>query len=371
MSIEKLNSFARDERNSELRALGAENVLMRYYLGGRLERVVSPVAQTEKPKSMAARVRHLLKEHGPMSVSSLRAGCGKCVAVALHDLKMHGQVRSRSRGVWELVTILLASAIWSVAQNVALLPPPLPVAPKGETFQLSWDASPSRVTEYRVYASTNRTNWKLVASTTNLTASVSNVIMPTWWVARAFDGTESTNSNVSLIGAAQVRYVPSGDRNANGTNYLLRFESAPTSEADAKQKNIVANTHQAIYASGSQAASSASMAAMDFGTTDPALTVSQSGFYAIFANASGITSSADTGHSVTFQVFSNTVTLGNSSLTYEMMDPGLTGMILPWAASLPVTYTDMIAGDSLTLKWQSGGTSWSATGAHLSIIRLR
>jgi len=112
----------------------------------------------------------------------------------LHEYPGESMVRDFVRKACAVGLLLLCQI--ATAQNIALLPPPLPPVPKGETFTLAWDASPSPGVEYRIFASTNRTSWRRVASTTNLTVTVSNVIMPTWWVARAgTSNAESADSN--------------------------------------------------------------------------------------------------------------------------------------------------------------------------------
>jgi len=113
-----------------------------------------------------------------------------------HDCSINQAAVRRVQMRAAVMLALLLLCHIAAAQNVALLPPPLPPVPKGETFTLAWDASPSPGLEYRIYASTNRTDWRRVASTTNLTVTVSNVIMPTWWVARAgTSNAESADSN--------------------------------------------------------------------------------------------------------------------------------------------------------------------------------
>ena len=103
------------------------------------------------------------------------------------------------RYLWPLAVVATCTA-----QNVALLATNRP--PQGETFTFAWDASQSVVDGYRVYTTTNKTDWKQVAQTTNLTATVSNIFAPCWWVCRSYRGTnESTNSNrIGYLGVDTV-----------------------------------------------------------------------------------------------------------------------------------------------------------------------
>ena len=74
--------------------------------------------------------------------------------------------------------------------------------PAGDSAVLAWDASPDpSVVGYRIYASTNKNDWRLLLSTTNLSATITNIFPPQWFAATAFDtnGLDSDFSNKLLL----------------------------------------------------------------------------------------------------------------------------------------------------------------------------
>ena len=188
------------------------------------------------------------------------------------------------------------------------------------------------------------------------------------WISRAY-------TNTVTINISSIPQFYNG--NTNTTSYAILNEStnSKVSIVGFYKSNYVAQatnvTHQVVYAAGTQATSSGSLETMNFGTTDPQITVAQSGVYAIYSSASGITSSADSGNSVTISVSSNSVTLANSAIIYSAPDAGLTGMVMPWTSAQPVIYSHLVAGDVLALRWQGSDSAWAAVNAHISIVKLK
>lgn len=173
---------------------------------------------------------------------------------------------------------------------------------------------------------------------------------------------ETTNNNVTLSGTVAHKQVRNGDRNDSGTNMVYVF-------ATPVLTNYVPTlSYQAAYGTGTAATSSGSQELMNFGTTDPTLTVISSGLYEIKAAAHGITSSADGGTGCGFLVLSNTVTL--QSIIYPGVDAALSGTVLPFTIPSFNLYSRLVAGDTVSLHWHSNGTDHQANSASITILRI-
>lgn len=106
---------------------------------------------------------------------------------------------------------LLAQAVNPLPQAVA------PVTPHGETITLAWNPSTTSGVKYRLY------RWTEDGSTNTVTVSgtnttVTNVILPTWFVVRAVkNGIESDPSNtLGVLGRDEVFKVIALTNGASG-----------------------------------------------------------------------------------------------------------------------------------------------------------
>jgi DNA-binding CsgD family transcriptional regulator len=132
--------------------------------------------------------------------------------IEFHRAKAQGKIGTNSVALltrWALKTGITSLALLVC---VAWSPVPMPskaptlaaaLVPKGEVVPLGWDLPNERSDGIRIYASSNKVAWRLVATVewTNR-CDVSNVFYPQWFVARAFrSGLESADSNrLGLLG---------------------------------------------------------------------------------------------------------------------------------------------------------------------------
>lgn len=187
------------------------------------------------------------------------------------------------------------------------------------------------------------------------------------WISRAYTNTVTIN----LSGIPRFY-----NGNTNTTSFAVLNESTNNSVTIAGYytSNYVAQATNAVYqsvvAAGTQATSINGTETMNFGTTDPSLTIPQAGFYAVYVSASGVTSSSDTSQGITFQLRSNNVAVG-PGVTYAPVDGGLSSLILNWSLSFPVFFSQFAANDTVALGWSSAGTSWASDYASISAIRLK
>lgn len=188
------------------------------------------------------------------------------------------------------------------------------------------------------------------------------------WISRAY-------TNTVTINISSIPQFYNG--NTNTTSYAVLNESTnnKVSLVGFYNSNYIAQAtnvgYQVVYAAGTQATSSSSLETMNFGTTDPQITVAQSGVYAIYTSANGVTSSADTGTQIILSVASNSVTIANSSAAYIPIDSGLSGTAMPWSSAQPVVFSPLVAGDTVALQWQGADSSWAAINAHISIVKIK
>lgn len=100
----------------------------------------------------------------------------------------------------------------STLSFITAMAAPLPNtnAPVGQSIPLSWDMDPRAAFEvFRVYASSNKLDWRLVAETANKFAAITNIFLPQWFLARSVAGeNESLNSNIlGWLGNDQIILV--------------------------------------------------------------------------------------------------------------------------------------------------------------------
>lgn len=173
---------------------------------------------------------------------------------------------------------------------------------------------------------------------------------------------ETTNNNVTVSGAVQVKFVANGNVNDSGTNTLHMLNGKFAGDGNSLT-NVL--DYQAVYGDGTAASVTGSLAVMDFGTTDPQLTVTKSGFYELKAGAMGFT----TADSVpcNFAICTNNAAV-LASVVY-VTGPQLGGAEIPFTSSPQTVYAYLAAGDTVSLQWQ--GTSYVANSAFVSILRIK
>lgn len=178
---------------------------------------------------------------------------------------------------------------------------------------------------------------------------------------------EATNNNIAFSGTASVKAFTNGDRNSAGTNQMVFFETeAPM--FDPQTNAIIANISQSVYAAGTVATSTSSTNTMDFGTTDPTLTIVKKGTYNLRAAAGGI-AVPDSGAIMYLLLQTNNVTA--TVRTYQT-DVNMAGFVLPWYVAVPDAIVNLNAGDTVALKWYvDTGTDFQGQSAEVSAIRLR
>ena len=125
--------------------------------------------------------------------------------VEFHSLKLRRRLGVGIAGLarWAertgLVSACLLLAVNASGQSFfkSLLPPAPTNVVKGETIKLGWDLPAEKYDGIRIYASSNKLQWREVAKVgwTNQCV-VSNVFLPQWFVARSFTtNAESIDSN--------------------------------------------------------------------------------------------------------------------------------------------------------------------------------
>lgn len=188
------------------------------------------------------------------------------------------------------------------------------------------------------------------------------------WISRGY-------TNTVTINLSSVPRFRNG--NTNTTSYAVLNEATNNNVAiiGYYTSNHIAQatneTTQAGYSSGTVATSSSSMVTMNFGTTDPELTITDSGTYLVLATAFGITSSADSTEGCVFQISSNGVALPHATINRASIDGGLAGLAIPFEVTIPPVFTALVAGDTLAVQWQSTGAGTSWQGQSASVIALR
>jgi len=77
------------------------------------------------------------------------------------------------------------------------------------TFTLQWDSSPSAgVAKYKLYASTNLSNWFSFTNTTALTVVVTNLSPAKYWLYATAVSTNGIESDPSNVIAADIPSSP-------------------------------------------------------------------------------------------------------------------------------------------------------------------
>lgn len=190
------------------------------------------------------------------------------------------------------------------------------------------------------------------------------------WISRAYTNTVTIN----LSGVPRFY-----NGNTNSTSFAVLNEATNNNVTIAgyytsnRVEQATNTLHHAAYGSGSVATSSSSMATMNFGATDPAFTVTDTGFYLVQAAAAGITVSADSSESISFQISSNSITIPSAFYSIPSVDSGLGGMQMSFSTAIPPVFTWLRAGDVVALQWQStgGGTSWQGQSASVIALKVK
>lgn len=197
--------------------------------------------------------------------------------------------------------------------------------------------------------------------------------------------TTSTNITTGEARAAALVVTNTAWFSKNGVSTLITSNNITTTNLTVQGTAALGDVtigslsgigaSQAVYGSGTFATSTGTMATMDFGTTDPTLTVSVTGTYMISAGLNGITtSSSGSGTTLRTQIAVNGTLVSNSETVRATDDTGLGGLVMPYSVRIPVVYVSLTAGDTVALRWQAQGSAasaYQASYADLSILRIQ
>lgn len=228
--------------------------------------------------TLAGRIRWLLENRGPLNAEQLtqllganpilvRRSCSDMSGTGAISMTKHPQGKRVFSVVNAIALVLLVALTgcsvlsggrqspgnyapqdepWMPVAAAAPITPELPTQnaqqqrstmaePRGLSVALAWDAVTWE--SFTVYASTNKADWRVVATTTNTTAVVTNIFLPQAFRVTARMGTdESDPSNVvNVIGQdSHIAVYAESAPDASGTNwtqYATVFRGTNVSEA--------------------------------------------------------------------------------------------------------------------------------------------